>query len=53
MMTTPVLPTTALLSPSISDTTIQHLLDWKKSENNELLWAREWWSPWILHGAVT
>lgn len=57
MMIMPVLPKTASLSPSISDTTIQHLLDWEKSNDNEMLWARDWWSPCreagILHGAVT
>lgn len=56
-MTMPVLSKIASLSPSISDTTIQHLLDWEESNDNEMLWARDWWSPCreagILHGAVT
>lgn len=56
-MTMPVLPKIASLSPSISDTTIQHLLDWEESNDNEMLSARDWWSPCheagILHGAVT
>lgn len=56
-MTMAVSPKIALLSPSISDTTIQHLLDWKKSKDNEMLWARDWCGPrceaGILHRAVT
>lgn len=56
-MTMPVSPKIASLSPSISDTTIQRLLDWEEREDNGMLWARDWWSPCheagILHGTVT